>query len=82
MNIKLKVLSEDVRVDGGVEYVTATGMEDGAEPLLQMCDYTLQAGDLHLKGKLPGKVLHIKIHSIRNIFAGRAQLVGKITEVK
>jgi len=75
------VLKEDSRVKDGVEYVTATVMEQGANPLLQMVDYGLRQEEKVHKGKLLGKTLKIQVDNIRSIFSGRPQISGNIVEV-
>lgn len=81
MRLKLQVLKESARTSNNVEYVTVTGMEQGAEPLLQMVDYNLRSEEAGaLKGKLTGKTVEIVVENIRGIFAGRPQLTGRIVE--
>lgn len=81
MKIEAQVLAEDVQVRDGVEYVTATCMERGLEPLLQMFDYSLREDERMHKGKLLGKPIVIKVQTIRAIFAGRPQLSGRLVSV-
>jgi len=81
MTVKLRVLAENSRVANGVEYVTATGMEESDKPLLQMIDYGLRLEEMSHKGKLTGKTLELQVENVRAIFAGRPQFSGKILKV-
>jgi len=78
MKISANVLAEDVQVRDGIEYVTITCMETGAQPLLQMFDYGLRVDEKHLKGQLLGKPVSLQINTIRALFSGRPQMVGHI----
>jgi len=81
MTLKLNVLAESSRVHEGVEYTTITGMEVSDKPLLQMVDYGLREEEkLVHKGKLMGKSVLLQVESIRAIFGGRPQLVGRLVE--
>jgi len=82
MTIRLMVLHETSRESKGVTYHTATGIEAGDEPLLQMLDYGLREEEQNYKGKLKGKTVTIKVEAFRDVFGGRPQVSGKIVEVK
>jgi len=77
-----KVLAENCSTRDGIEYVTVTALESGMTPLLQMCDYTLRREEMTHKGKLLSKEIAVQVESIRSIFGGRPQLVGKLTVLK
>lgn len=79
--IKAEVLQEDCQVSKGVEYPQVTVRELGDSPLLQMVDYGLRRDEAHLKGKLRGKVVEIRIDTVRSIFAGRPQVAGMLLNV-
>lgn len=81
MKLTAQVLAQDVQSRDGVEYVTATCMETGALPLLQMFDYGLRREELSHKDKLVGKTVELQINTIRAIFSGRPQMVGKLLSV-
>jgi hypothetical protein len=81
MVIKSTVLAENSRVNNGVEYVSVTALEFGPSPLLQMFDYGLREDEKSHKGKLVGKLVTIQVETIRSIFSGRPQLVGKLLSV-
>jgi hypothetical protein len=78
MELQAQVLAEDVRVSNGVEYVTVTCMESSPNPLLQMVDYNLRQDEKQHKGKLVGKLVKLKVQTIRAIFSGRPQLSGSL----
>jgi len=79
--IKAEVLQEDCQVSKGVEYPQITVRELGETPVLQMIDYGLRRDEAHLKGKLRGKVVEIRIDTFRSIFAGRPQVAGMLVNV-
>jgi len=81
MVLNVTVLNETTQNSSGREFVTVTGIEQGPKPLLQMVDYGLRADELAHKGKLVGKVVTIQVESVRALFAGRPQLVGRIESV-
>jgi len=81
MVLTMSVLAESARQSNGVEYVTLTGLEHGSDPLLQMIDYTLRPEELQHRGKLGGKLVTIRVESVRAIFSGRPQLSGRLTKV-
>ena len=79
MQIESQVMTEQVQIRNGIEYVTVTCMERGVSPLLQMFDYTLRDDEKEHKGKLVGKNVLIKVSTIRGIFSGRPQMSGTLT---
>jgi len=79
MKLEATVLAETVQVRDGVEYVTLTCMEMSTSPLLQMFDYGLRAEEKALKGTLIGKQVQLQVDTIRALFAGRPQMVGRMT---
>jgi uncharacterized protein (UPF0218 family) len=81
MKLTAQVLAEDVQSRDGVEYVTATCMETGTNPLLQMFDYGLRREEMSHKGKLVGKSVELQIKTIRAIFSGRPQMVGTLLTI-
>jgi len=81
MQLKLRILAESSRTYNGVEYTTATGMESGPSPLLQMVDYGLREEEKQHKGKLVGKEIVVRVEFIRDMFSGRPQCVGRIDSI-
>jgi len=75
-------LAESGRTHDGVEYLTATLLETGPTPLLQLMDYGLREEEKHHKGKLQGKTIELQVETIRALFSGRPQLAGRIVAVK
>jgi hypothetical protein len=82
MLLKAQVLAEDIQTRDSVEYVSATCMELGPNPLLQMFDYGLRREEASHKGKLVGKTVELQIKTIRFIFSGRPQMSGNIVSIK
>lgn len=79
MTLTAKVLKETTNSRDGVEYVTLTALEESANPLLQMFDYTLRREELVHKGRLVGKVVTLQVETIRAIFSGRPQFNGQMS---
>jgi hypothetical protein len=79
MKIKALVQDVEVREVDGREFVTATCSEIGDDKLLQMFDYNLREDETPLKGKILNKEVEIVVKTIRAIFSGRPQLVGRMT---
>jgi hypothetical protein len=79
MKIKALVQDVDIRQSDGKEYVTVTCSEIGEDKLLQMFDYNLRQEEAPLKATLAGKEVEIVVKTIRAIFSGRPQLVGRLT---
>lgn len=78
MQLVATVLAEDTQVRDNVEYVTITCIETGDAPLLQTFDYSLRADERIHKGKLCGKQVMLHVNTIRSIFSGRPQMVGRM----
>jgi hypothetical protein len=82
MVIKANVLAETSQTKDNVEYVQITCMEDDANPLLQMFDYSLAPAEKTQKGTLVGKKVKLQVSNIRAIFAGRPQFAGRMEVAK
>lgn len=80
MLVTCKVIEESARLNDGVEYVSASCMEQGEHMLLQFFDYNLRADEAHLKGKMKDKSFVIRWETIRSIFGGRPQVQGRIVK--
>jgi len=78
MKINATVLKEVSQTRNGIEYVQIVCLESGPEPLLQMFDYSLREDEKIHKGKLEGKQVVLQVDTIRAIFAGRAQMSGRM----
>jgi len=82
--LKCEVVKEDSRMgaDGKTEYLSCTVVESGADKtLMQHLEYSLDASERELKGKLNGKHVEIKIVDIGDAFHGRPRIYGSLRVV-